>query len=417
MKLFRSQRGDTILEVLIAVSILSLILIISFSLANRSNQGVRQAQERGEASRHTESQIELLKRYLSNTQNPVLPAEGSKFCMKADGTPSTAITGTIVPASALDTENFAAFQDAALADCKKGEFYYSYVERGQAGQVPDENTFTAHTRWYKVSGRGVDESTIVHKIYPDLAAREGGGTTPLNCGAGAYYVPDFGCVFAPQIRVSVFKVPPGVGQTTPSCSQTGVATGTATSVSGPGLATALTGVSTSVFNVPQFNATYTASYTPSPGFQDCYGTTQTPVTPAMGTAPPANVRQVNFYERPVCGPVLRYTAPYPHYSAAYAHYTAPYDHYQTIYWWGHVGPDGRRAGWPKATFQVWEGSALIEYRYRADLYNGGGNSPYHERWQLMSAPQYIGTYGDYLGTYADYLGTYGDPYYEQDCPD
>ncbi len=56
----RSQRGDTIIEVLIAMSVLSLVLVTGYSISTRSLNGIRVSQERGEALKIAESQVEML---------------------------------------------------------------------------------------------------------------------------------------------------------------------------------------------------------------------------------------------------------------------------------------------------------------------------------------------------------------------
>lgn len=66
-KIFKNQKGDTIIEVLLSMSILSLILVISYGLSNRDNQYIQQSQERSEAQSLSEQQLELLKNYLKPT--------------------------------------------------------------------------------------------------------------------------------------------------------------------------------------------------------------------------------------------------------------------------------------------------------------------------------------------------------------
>lgn len=57
------QRGDTIIEVLLAMSVIGLVLGSSFGIANRSLAIGRAAQERTEALKIAESQLELLKEF------------------------------------------------------------------------------------------------------------------------------------------------------------------------------------------------------------------------------------------------------------------------------------------------------------------------------------------------------------------
>lgn len=55
------QSGDTIVEVLIAVAIISIVITVSFATAQRSLQIGRRAQERTEGLKVAESQVEILK--------------------------------------------------------------------------------------------------------------------------------------------------------------------------------------------------------------------------------------------------------------------------------------------------------------------------------------------------------------------
>ena len=56
----RNQSGDTIVEVLIAAAIVGLMLVVSFTIANASFKQIRMSQERGEAQRFAQSQVEQL---------------------------------------------------------------------------------------------------------------------------------------------------------------------------------------------------------------------------------------------------------------------------------------------------------------------------------------------------------------------
>lgn len=164
MKIFNNQRGDTIMEVLIVVAVLSLILTLSFAITNRSTQGNRQAQERSEAFKYTESQIELLKEYTSRGGSGI-PLAGI-FCMKSDGSGIIPIAG----GNPLNND-FSGFNDPAVSDCKKGDpdaaQYHMFIIRGNNDTDPqtDVDTYTAYSKWEKVGGGGIDEATMVQKLY------------------------------------------------------------------------------------------------------------------------------------------------------------------------------------------------------------------------------------------------------------
>ena len=64
-KEFASQRGDTIVEVLLAMAVVGLVLGVAYGITNRSVAIGRSAQERSEALKLAETQLELLKEYIS----------------------------------------------------------------------------------------------------------------------------------------------------------------------------------------------------------------------------------------------------------------------------------------------------------------------------------------------------------------
>lgn len=258
MKLFKNQRGDTIVEVMIVVAVLSLILTVSFVTVNRSTQGNRQAQEHSEASKYAESQIELLKTYLSQGTEVALPPNPSNFCMKENISPTDAISGPVD-----ESNDFAAINgnDDLKAACKKtqgGGEYYSYIERSGDG-----NKFTARTSWYNATGNGTDRATMVYRIYPDLASGNlGDGIVGVDCVApgntlnqagGCEPCPNgfassngytrYNCKrLPPKIIAHVKKIEPD-GNNTPSCTK--AATGTR----------ANTDVKLSRIGLPPFNQT------------------------------------------------------------------------------------------------------------------------------------------------------------------
>lgn len=76
-------RGDTIIEVLIAIGIVSLALTSAYAVTNRNAQASQKIQEQGQAQKLVEGQIELLRGY-----SGTIPANG---CMLSG---TTAGSGT-----------------------------------------------------------------------------------------------------------------------------------------------------------------------------------------------------------------------------------------------------------------------------------------------------------------------------------
>lgn len=77
----RKSAGDTIVEVLLAIAITSIVLAGAYVAVDRSMRATRSAQERGEAVKVAEAQIERLK-YL-NFSNPAFDIynQASPFCL------------------------------------------------------------------------------------------------------------------------------------------------------------------------------------------------------------------------------------------------------------------------------------------------------------------------------------------------
>lgn len=79
-----NQRGDTIVEVLIALAIMSLVLAGAYATVDRNIKSSQQAQEHSRALEVAGSQLEQLKSYISAGNS----VNSSSFCMY-NGAPDT----------------------------------------------------------------------------------------------------------------------------------------------------------------------------------------------------------------------------------------------------------------------------------------------------------------------------------------
>jgi len=168
-----NHRGDTIVEVLIAIAILGAIIGGGYSIATRSLNGVRISQERSEATKIAESQIETFKsKFYSAKSEPelfaalnlvVTPHPGSAdtvdvtpFCFSESGA-----TITI-----NDVDNLAAYP----ADCILGNGDIYYVSLTPEYVAPTTNsepwvfTGTVRIKWDRSGGGGTDSLKMVYKI-------------------------------------------------------------------------------------------------------------------------------------------------------------------------------------------------------------------------------------------------------------
>jgi prepilin-type N-terminal cleavage/methylation domain-containing protein len=75
------QRGDTIIEVLLAMVVIGMTLSIGFSIANNALQTGRLAAERSEALKLAETQLEILKASLASDTQPKNFDSSAPYCL------------------------------------------------------------------------------------------------------------------------------------------------------------------------------------------------------------------------------------------------------------------------------------------------------------------------------------------------
>ncbi len=139
-----NTRGDTIVEVLLAMVIVSAVLGGAYASSNRSLNAARQSQERGEALKLVEGQLELLKAQ-GKRDNAVVYTGPSPFCIEPG---SNSVLATSDPAC----------QNSAL-----GVPYDLTITRGTA---LDSNKFTVLATWDRAGGGTREQLSIVYKMYP-----------------------------------------------------------------------------------------------------------------------------------------------------------------------------------------------------------------------------------------------------------
>lgn len=407
-KLSHSQSGDTIVEVVLALTVLALVLGTSSVLANRNTRTLQTSQENTYALRVAQAQLEYIKSYVATNASSMPSAPNSKFCMVNATTKQVDLSST---------------------SCKKqsgGADYNVSLETSPIGT--DGYNVTARVQWDTLTG-SPGNVELTYKVYKKLGANEPAGEGD-TCPAGTSgTVPD--CVpNTPSIKVTVSKIAPNAGDTTPDCSKAATQTraGTTVRLSGPTVKQQTTGGdSSTLFTGLEPFGYYQAQVNGVPsGFQVC-----PPSTSSLTQARHDSVANLQFKIRPICYQETRYTAPYHHYSASYDHYSAPYHHYTAPYdhgywqgYWAHssnpdYSPDGYYPTSMGGSFYVNDSTYYTWDRY-SNLYPGYS---WYLGWSLLYGwvstgyyADYLGYYSDYLGYYADYLGYYSDPYTANVCP-
>jgi type II secretory pathway pseudopilin PulG len=145
-----NKNGDTIVEVLIALAILGLVIGSAYSIASRSLKSAQQAQERTQATKLAEGQIDSIK-YLSESANvaddvlfasATAATEGSKKCIvKPDGQ-------TVIQVLNDDGEN-----------CKYGTFFKRLLWYDDVRRL-----FTIRVEWDSVVSGVSQDVTMQYRV-------------------------------------------------------------------------------------------------------------------------------------------------------------------------------------------------------------------------------------------------------------
>lgn len=149
-----NERGDTIVEVLIAIAIASSVLGATFATMNRNLLLTRDMQEQSEASKLAQGQIEVLKA-LSDAGQVVAGAPlatAASFCLVGG-----AVTTVASPSPTSDpaTDVWANYP----AGCTSG-FYHFVIRR----DTVDAKLYRFYVRWDRVNGKGRNQTQMVFRI-------------------------------------------------------------------------------------------------------------------------------------------------------------------------------------------------------------------------------------------------------------
>lgn len=150
--------GDTIIEVLVSIAVVSTVLGGAFVATRNSQVGVRNSQEHAEALKLVESQIEQLRGYSSQAIAASVP-----FCMYNESPVSTSYSPNIPPAAANCTQNSAG--QAGKVDSR----YKLTIGRcnlvGCGNNISGSYLFTVTVSWPSVTGNGNEQESMVYRLY------------------------------------------------------------------------------------------------------------------------------------------------------------------------------------------------------------------------------------------------------------
>ena len=144
----RLQRGDTIVEVLICVAIVSLVLGGAYATARRSSQGIRNSQEHAEALKLVQAQLEQIKSSAAEETPQVFTTSLGTFCM-ADGQP----VGSADPKCAQNA--------AGQPSTAQPSYRMTVTRQNDSGAFK----FEVRASWDSITGNPAQE-TIYYRLHP-----------------------------------------------------------------------------------------------------------------------------------------------------------------------------------------------------------------------------------------------------------
>lgn len=153
MSLKSNQLGDTIVEVMIAVAVIGLTLASSYAIVVSSLKSARQAQERGEALKLAEGQVEQLKA-LSTQLGPKIFVQNKIFCLNGSPDPVIIPGTTINPDPNID--DFTLYPPACVPN---SSFYHVAIDVHPVNG--NDYQFNVHVRWDSFDGKLGREEVIM----------------------------------------------------------------------------------------------------------------------------------------------------------------------------------------------------------------------------------------------------------------
>jgi len=159
-KLIAHSRGDTIVEVLIAMAVAAAVMGSVFGVVNRTLKNARQAQEHGEALKIGESQVERIKQLSHDSPTTLFSASPKTHCTTSDGSLIN-FNPSVNDVPGTDESLFP-------AECKNlGSVGYRTGFTYEAGSpaISTDDVFRVYVIWPGVTGL-TDQVSLSYKVGP-----------------------------------------------------------------------------------------------------------------------------------------------------------------------------------------------------------------------------------------------------------
>lgn len=160
--MFLNQKGDTIVEVLMCIAIISAVVGGAYTITNRNVRNTQQAQEHAQALKIAETQLEQLKSYIS--EGKAVPIAGQNFCMKLSGVTPNQLTDMEPFGAATLTSPLPLSSNSSYpTDCKKND--NGVAQRYMTGIRQESQVYTVYISWDGPTG-GRDQVSLSYRVYP-----------------------------------------------------------------------------------------------------------------------------------------------------------------------------------------------------------------------------------------------------------
>lgn len=150
------QRGDTLVEVLVAIVVVSTVIGGAYVVSNNSLQSTRATQERSNALKLAQSQLEQLKSLVNTSSAQIFGGSvPTSFCLYSNSG-TTQVESTTVPA-----------QDQYCVVDTSGTYVTSSATQPQYTFVIQRtgNNFQLTESWVDISGHLTDSLKLDYRIY------------------------------------------------------------------------------------------------------------------------------------------------------------------------------------------------------------------------------------------------------------
>lgn len=153
-----TSRGDTLVEVLIALAIITAVLAGAFTVSQKSSAQIQDSQERGEALQLLQGQVEVTRALALNqsddTSGVFQTSPQKYFCINSSNTRNSLAGFADL---AINADNFSLYSGCQFGTGSR----YNIVNWYDSGT----KTFTFRARWEGITG-GRNEAKLVYRIYP-----------------------------------------------------------------------------------------------------------------------------------------------------------------------------------------------------------------------------------------------------------